>query len=72
MDVSATNSISTAIQGLKKADSQLNQAAQNIAGGSQDPEDIVALSEASTGFKANAAVIRTADDMTKTLLDIKA
>ena len=75
MDVSSvsTNStISTAIEGLKKAQSQLEGAAQNIASGSQDPQDIVSLSQAATSFKANAAVIKTDDEMTKTLLDIKA
>ena len=49
-----------------------NALAQNIAGGSQDPQDIVSLSQASTSFKANAAVIRTDDQLSKTLLDIKA
>ena len=75
MDVSSvsTNSATTnAIDGLKKAQSQLEQASQNIAGGSQDPQDIVSLSQAATGFKANAAVIKTDDELTKTLLDIKA
>jgi flagellar hook protein FlgE len=72
MDVSAASPITTAVQGLKKADQQLNQAAQNIAGGSLDPQDVVSLSEASTGFKANSAVIRTADQMSQSLLDITA
>ena len=75
MDVSSvsTNSATTnAIDGLKKAQSQLEQASQNIASGSQDPQDIVSLSQAATGFKANAAVIKTDDELTKTLLDIKA
>ena len=72
MDVSAVNTTATAVQGLKKAQDQLQQAANNIAGGSQDPQDIVSLSQASTGFKANAAVIRTDDQLNKSLLDIKA
>ncbi len=70
--VSQSNAASTAIEGLKKAQNTLNNAAQNIAGGSQDPQDIVALSQAATGFKANAAVIKTEAEMTKSLLDIKA
>jgi flagellar hook protein FlgE len=70
--VSSNSTISTAIDGLKKAQNTLDKAAQNIAGGAQDPEDIVSLSQAATGFKANAAVIRTDDEMTRTLLDIKA
>jgi flagellar hook protein FlgE len=75
MDVSSvsTNSAtSNAIEGLKKAQNTVDQAAQNIAGGSQDPQDIVALSQAATSFKANAAVIKTDDEISKTLLDIKA
>jgi hypothetical protein len=70
--VSSNSTVSTAIEGLKKAQNTVNNAAQNIAGGSQDPQDIVALSQAATSFKANAAVIKTENEMTKTLLDIKA
>ncbi|GAB2178224.1 flagellar basal body rod C-terminal domain-containing protein [Dongia sp. agr-C8] len=70
--VSSNNATATAIEGLKKATNTVNDAAQNIAGGSQDPQDIVSLSTAATSFKANAAVIKTSDEMTKTLLDIKA
>jgi len=70
--VSTSTATSTAIEGLKKAQSQLEGAAQNIASGSQDPQDIVSLSQAATGFKANAAVIKTDDQMTKSLLDITA
>jgi flagellar hook protein FlgE len=70
--VSTSSATSTAVEGLKKATNTLQNAAQNIAGGSQDPQDIVSLSQAATDFKANAAVIRTQDEMSKTLLDIKA
>jgi hypothetical protein len=61
--VSSSQATSTAIEGLKKASSTIENAAQNIAGGSQDPQDIVSLSQAATSFKANAAVIRTSDEM---------
>jgi flagellar hook-associated protein FlgK len=70
--VSTSSATSTAIEGLKKATSTIENAAQNIAGGSQDPQDIVSLSQAATSFKANAAVIKTSDEMSQTLLDIKA
>ena len=70
--VSSSNATSHAIEGLKKAQNTLDNAAQNIAGGSQDPQDIVALSQAATSFKANAAVIKTDSEISKTLLDIKA
>ena len=75
MDIGAvsTNSItSNALDGLKKATNTLQNAAQNIAEGSQDPQDIVSLSQASTSFKANAAVIKTEGELNKSLLDIKA
>jgi flagellar hook protein FlgE len=70
--VSTSSATSTAVEGLKKATNTLQNAAQNIAGGSQDPQDIVSLSQAATGFKANAAVIKTEDEMTQSLLDITA
>jgi poly-gamma-glutamate capsule biosynthesis protein CapA/YwtB (metallophosphatase superfamily) len=70
--VSTNNATSNAIEGLKKAQSTIDNAAQNIAGGSQDPQDIVALSQAATQFKANAAVIKTENETTKSLLDITA
>jgi hypothetical protein len=70
--VSTSNATSTAIEGLKKATNTIQNAAQNIAGGSQDPQDIVSLSLAATSFKANAAVIKADDEMTKSLLDITA
>ena len=70
--VSTSRATSTALEGLKKATNTLQNAAQNIAGGSQDPQDIVSLSQAATGFKANAAVIKTENEMTQSLLDITA
>ena len=70
--VSTSNATSNAIEGLKKAQNTLDKAAQNIAGGSQDPQDIVSLSQAATSFKANAAVIRTDNEMTQSLLNITA
>ena len=70
--VSTSNATSNAIEGLKKAQNTIDNAAQNIAGGSQDPQDIISLSQAATSFKANAAVIKTENEISKTLLDIKA
>jgi len=75
MDASAVNlnsSTTNALQGLKKATDTLDQAAQNIAGGSLDPQDVVSLSQAATNFKANAAVLKTADQATQSLLNITA
>jgi flagellar hook protein FlgE len=75
MDVGSVNlnsSSANALEGLKKATSTLDQAAQNIAGGSQDPQDIVSLSTAATSFKANAAVLKATDQATQSLLNITA
>jgi hypothetical protein len=70
--VSSNSTVSTAIEGLKKAQNTVNNAAQNIAEGSMDPQDVVALSQAATSFKVNVAVLKAEDEMTKSLLDIKA
>ena len=73
MDVSSLGSAAqSAIQGLKKAEDQTLQAAQNIAEGSLNPEDVVSLSLAAANFKANAAVLKSTDEQTKSLLNILA
>jgi hypothetical protein len=78
MDVSAVNppsAASTAIAGLQKAQDILGQAADSIASGSMDPQDVVALSQAATNFKVNIAVLKASDQMSKALLsmlDVKA
>lgn len=72
MEITAPNAINTAIEGLKKAQTKIEDTAQNIAAGSLDPEDIVSLSLAANSFKANAAVIRTENENTQALLDITA
>lgn len=66
---SATNA---AIQGMKQAEAKTLEAAQNIAEGSLNPEDVVSLSLAAAGFKANAAVLKATTEQTKSLLDIVA
>lgn len=70
MEISASSTISTAVEGLKKAQAQVEESAQNIAEGVVSAEDVVSLSLAATSFKANAAVIRTENDTMKTLLDV--
>lgn len=72
MEIASSTAISTAIEGLKKAQGQIEDTAQNIAEGSLNPEDIVSLSLAAASFKANAAVIRTENQNTQALLDITA
>jgi hypothetical protein len=72
MDVSGVNMFSNAVDGLKKATAAVDQAAQNIAGGSLDPEDVVSLSQSAISFKANAAVLRTENEVSQSLLNITA
>ena len=73
MSVSAinTNSVmSNAVSGMNHATAGLDQAAQNIASGPLDPKDVVSLSQASTNFQANVAVLKSDDKMQKSLLNI--
>lgn len=73
MDVSPLGSAAqSALEGLKRAEEKTLQAAENIAQGALDPEDIVSLSLAALDFKANAAVLKSANEQTKSLLDIVA
>ena len=73
MEVPSLGSAShTAIEGLKRAQEKTEQAAQNIAEGSLNPEDIVSLSLAAQDFKANVSVLKSQDETTKALLDIVA
>jgi flagellar basal body rod protein FlgC len=73
MEVPSLGSASqAAIEGLKRAQEKTQVAAQNIAEGSLNPEDVVSLSLAAADFKANVAVLKTEDEMTKSLLDIVA
>jgi flagellar basal body rod protein FlgC len=71
--------ITTAASGLQAAVSRLNASAARTArmglslGGDIDPvRESVERIEAGAAFKANIAVIRTADQMTGALLDILA
>ncbi len=73
MEVPSLGSASqAAIEGLKRAQEKTQVAAQNIAEGSLNPEDVVSLSLAAADFKANVAVLKSEDEMTKSLLDIVA
>jgi hypothetical protein len=73
MDVGSLGSTAqTALEGLKRAEEKTLQAAQNIAAGSLNPEDVVSLSLAALDFKANAAVLKSTNEQSKALLDIVA
>lgn len=62
--------VSHALQGLNRAFHQVDTAARRVADGEPQAADAVALMTAETGVKANAAVLRSADEMTDRLLDI--
>ena len=61
---------SAALEGLKMAQEQAARTAEKIAGGSLEAEDIVSLSLAATGVKANVAVLKADAEMTRSILDI--
>jgi flagellar hook protein FlgE len=75
---------SIALQGLRQADVQLNTAATKIAsaaatspnGANMDVVDLsaemVALMSAQSAFEVNLATLKTADQMQKGLIDLKA
>lgn len=64
------NALTTALGGLQAASQKVTGAANNIADPSQQDRvinDIVDLKIGEIAFKANAAVIRTTEDMTEEL-----
>lgn len=73
--------ISTALSGMTAASRKVDEAATSIANAGIDGtppaengyiDEIVSIKTAETAFKANAAVIRTSDEMQDRLLDILA
>ena len=66
--------ISTARYGMMAATQQLNAAASRIAGGGDSIDyasGAVDMIEAKQAFKANVGVIRVADEMWQSLLDLQ-
>ena len=63
-----------ALQGMEKASQGVAEVAQDVAenGVENLAENVTELKLAKTVFHANAAVVRGADDMENTLLDITA
>ena len=72
MTITATNGYASAVQGLSRASATAGSAAARIASGEIEPRPIVELKTAEHAFKANAAVLRTLDEMNDRLLDILA
>jgi hypothetical protein len=71
MDITSVTASGFALEGMKKAQIQLAETAQNIAEGSLDPQDLVSLSLADLQFKANATVLKAENEVLKAALDIK-
>ena len=61
-----------ALVGLNRAFNQADAAARRISGGNVEAKPVLELQAAETAVKANAAVIRSADQMQQRLLDILA
>ncbi len=77
-----TIGMTSSLQGMQRAETQLNQVAQSIAQGpvssSAGPEgdtvdlsaQAVALIQAKNSFEANTAALKVGDEMTQTLLKV--
>lgn len=66
------SAIATGLAGMQKGVERMNDAAQKIAEGNVDAEPVVETLIARTEVEANAKVVKTADEMGKSLLDILA
>jgi flagellar basal body rod protein FlgC len=69
-----TSIITNALGGLNNASNQINKSANNIANagvtndGASLPQDIIDIKISEIAYKANLAVIETANELTDTLL----
>lgn len=76
--VSSTSLLATGVQGVQKGLARANEAGGQIARFGTTEQDgdlatpIVELKRSELQVKASAAVIKTADEMVGTLIDIKA
>ena len=66
------NALSHAAAGLEDAFARVDAAGERMARRSAKPDDMADLLEARRQFGANAVVVRTADTMIGTLLDVLA
>jgi flagellar basal body rod protein FlgC len=65
---------SIGLQGLRASEAQFEASARRMVTRPLDnlPDEMVTQKLAATAFKANLGVLKTADEMTKSLLDILA
>lgn len=59
-------------RGIRAAIDQANAAGEKIADGDLDPDNMIDLLEAQILVKANAATLRTSDDILGSLINTKA
>lgn len=71
-NATVTNATTAAANGMRRNQQQLDDTAQNIAAGSLDPTDMVSLGTEANAFQANAAVMKTSNEMTQSLLNVLA
>jgi flagellar basal body rod protein FlgG len=68
------NPLASAVQGMDRASSQVNQVAQTIAGGPVDTVDLsaeaVSLLQAKNDFQSNTKVVQVQEDMDQSLFEI--
>jgi len=69
---SSANATELAQEGMRRGLARFGTAAAAIAQGNLDPSNMVGQIEGQRTYEMNAAVVRTADEMLGTLLDIKA
>lgn len=68
---SASSVFSQAREGMDRGERRLNKAAHSIARGDLSPGPMVDLLISERSYAANAKVLRAADQMLGTLLDVK-
>ena len=67
-----TDFFAAPLEGIRRGTNRATAAANSLAGGEIDAEQIVELMLAQKVVKANAAYVRTADDLLGTLLNTQA
>jgi hypothetical protein len=60
------------VQGIRRAINQADKAGENIAAGQIEPDNMIDLLQAAILVKANAATLKTADEMLGAILDTRA
>lgn len=70
--ISATASFSAAQAGVQRGQALVAQAAQSIAQGEVDPQNMINLIEGQRTVEANLKVLQTEDEILGTILNVKA